>query len=213
MPDTAPLRTRAQKVNDLKRNLILDAARELFEQEGLDGASLRGIAAKAGYTPAALYFHFKSKEDIYAEVLKESLDRLNTRVQAKLEEARKPKQRLRAAALGFFDFYAENPRDLDLGFYLFRGGMRPKGLGRERDEELNRELNMALTPIRDAGLELGLSDIEARRLMVEIFAHAVGLLLLAHTGRIRMYGEAPDVLMRAYLEDRLDGIKKPKILV
>jgi AcrR family transcriptional regulator len=213
MPDTVPLRTRAQKVNDLKRNLILDAARELFEQEGLDGASLRGIAAKAGYTPAALYFHFKSKEDIYAEVLKESLDRLNAHVQAKLEEARKPKQRLRAAALGFFDFYAENPRDLDLGFYLFRGGMRPKGLGRERDEELNRELNMALYPIRDAGLELGLSDIEARRLMVEIFAHAVGLLLLAHTGRIRMYGEAPDVLMRAYLEDRLDGIKKPKILV
>lgn len=213
MPDTAPLRTRAQKVNDLKRNLILDAARELFEQEGLDGASLRGIAAKAGYTPAALYFHFKSKEDIYAEVLKESLDRLNAHVQAKLEEARKPKQRLRAAALGFFDFYADNPRDLDLGFYLFRGGMRPKGLGRERDEELNRELNMALYPIRDAGLELGLSDIEARRLMVEIFAHAVGLLLLAHTGRIRMYGEAPDVLMRAYLEDRLDGIKKPKILV
>ena len=213
MPDTAPLRTRAQKVNDLKRNLILDAARELFEQEGLDGASLRGIAAKAGYTPAALYFHFKSKEDIYAEVLKESLDRLNAHVQAKLEEARKPKQRLRAAALGFFDFYAENPRDLDLGFYLFRGGMRPKGLGRERDEELNRELNMALYPIRDAGLELGLSDIEARRLMVEIFAHAVGLLLLAHTGRIRMYGEAPEVLMRTYLEDRLDGIKKPKILV
>ena len=160
-----------------------------------------------------MYFHFKSKEDIYAEVLKESLDRLNAHVQAKLEEARKPKQRLRAAALGFFDFYAENPRDLDLGFYLFRGGMRPKGLGRERDEELNRELNMALYPIRDAGLELGLSDIEARRLMVEIFAHAVGLLLLAHTGRIRMYGEAPDVLMRAYLEDRLDGIKKPKILV
>lgn len=206
-------KSRAQKVNDLKRNLILDAARTLFEEQGLDGASLRAIAAKAGYTPAALYFHFKSKEDIYAEVLKESLERLNAHVQARLEEARKPKQRLRAAALGFFEFYAAHPRDLDLGFYLFRGGMQPKGLGRERDEELNRDLNRALLPILEAGLELGLSEHEARRLMVDIFAHASGLLLLTHTGRIRMYGEAPDVLMRAYLEERLDGIKKPKVLV
>jgi hypothetical protein len=29
----------------------------------------------------------------------------------------------------FFRFHAENPRDLDLGFYLFRGGMKPKRLG------------------------------------------------------------------------------------
>jgi hypothetical protein len=41
---------------------------------------------------------------------------------------------LRAAALAFFRFYADNPRDLDLGFYLFRGGMKPAGLGRERGE-------------------------------------------------------------------------------
>jgi len=33
------------------------------------------IAAAAGYTPAALYFHFESKEAIYAEVLRASLGR------------------------------------------------------------------------------------------------------------------------------------------
>jgi AcrR family transcriptional regulator len=73
MPTTTAIRRRA--VSDLKRTLILDAARAVFEAEGLDGASLRGIAAKAGYTPAALYFHFDSKEAIYAAVLAQSLDR------------------------------------------------------------------------------------------------------------------------------------------
>ncbi len=56
---------RQKAVSDLKRELILDAARKVFEADGLDGASLRAIAAGAGYTPAALYFHFESKEAIY----------------------------------------------------------------------------------------------------------------------------------------------------
>ena len=46
--------------------------------------------------------------------------------------------------MAFFQFYASNPRDLDLGFYLFRGGMKPRGLGKERDETLEiRSLNNA----------------------------------------------------------------------
>ena len=52
----------------------------MFEAEGLDGASLRAIAAAAGYTPAALYFHFESKEAIYAEVLRASLANLGQAV-------------------------------------------------------------------------------------------------------------------------------------
>src|SRR5712672_1785851 len=73
----AERRTGRQKaVSDLKRELILDAARKVFEADGLDGASLRAIAAGAGYTPAALYFHFESKEAIYAEVLRCSLTNL-----------------------------------------------------------------------------------------------------------------------------------------
>ncbi|MBV9066894.1 MAG: helix-turn-helix transcriptional regulator, partial [Methylobacteriaceae bacterium] len=71
---------RQQAVSELKRSLILDAARKVFEADGLDGASLRAIAGAAGYTPAALYFHFDSKEAIYAHVLRDSLVNLGTAV-------------------------------------------------------------------------------------------------------------------------------------
>ena len=47
---------------DAKREGIVSAARAVFEREGLDGASLRAIAAEARYTPAALYLHIDSKE-------------------------------------------------------------------------------------------------------------------------------------------------------
>jgi AcrR family transcriptional regulator len=64
---------RQKVVRDLKRGLIPGAAGKVFEMEGLDGASLRSIAGASGYTPAALYFHFESKEAIY----RMSVDRFN----------------------------------------------------------------------------------------------------------------------------------------
>ena len=199
---------RRRAATGLKRALILDAARAVFEAEGLDGASLRAIAAKAGYTPAALYFHFDSKEAIYAEVLEASLERLRDAVAAALAGRADPSERLRGAALAFFAFYAENPRDLDLGFYLFRGGMKPHGLGRARDERLNAALASALAPIAEAALALGASREEADLVMVDTFAHAAGLLLLAHTGRIRMFGASAPRLMEAYLRDRIRNLEE-----
>lgn len=199
---------RRQAVSELKRGLILEAARAVFEAEGLEGASLRAIAARAGYTPAALYFHFDSKEAIYAEVLQASIGALGAAVDAAVTRTADPAGRLQAAAMAFFEFYADHPRDLDLGFYLFRGGMKPAGLGRERDERLNAALAAALRPIADAALALGASTDDADRLMVEVFAHATGLLLLLHTGRIRMFGASAAELMQAYVRGRVEGLTR-----
>jgi len=190
---------RQKAISDLKRGVILDAARRVFESDGLDGASLRAIAAAAGYTPAALYFHFESKEAIYAEVLKDSLASLGQAISRATARAKSPADRLRAAAMAFFRYYADNPRDLDLGFYLFRGGMKPHGLGKERDEILNAALEAALQPIADAAQALGAPREDAKLLVVETFAHATGLLLLAHTGRIRMFGASAPNLMERYV--------------
>jgi AcrR family transcriptional regulator len=191
---------RRKAVSDHKRELILDAARKVFEADGLEGASLRAIAGAAGYTPAALYFHFESKEAIYAEVLRDSLADLEQAVNRSVARTKTPVDRLRAAAMAFFRYYSDNPRDLDLGFYLFRGGMKPHGLGKERDDMLNAALESALRPIAEAALALGARREEARASMADIFAHAAGLLLLAHTGRIRMFGASALNLMERFVE-------------
>jgi AcrR family transcriptional regulator len=207
----AERRTGRQKaVSDLKRGLILDAARRVFEADGLDGASLRAIAAAAGYTPAALYFHFESKEAIYAEVLRGSLANLGQAVERAILRAKMPAHRLRAAAMAFFRYYADNPRDLDLGFYLFRGGMKPHGLGKERDEMLNAALEAALHPISEAAQALGARREEAKLLMVDTFAHAAGLLLLAHTGRMRMFGASAPNLMERFVEGTIVALTEKR---
>ncbi len=192
----------------LKRDIILRAARRVFEAEGLEGASLRAIAKEAGYTPAALYFHFDSKEAVYAELLTHSLTTLNTDIAAAIQQADTPVQRLKASAMAFFNYYRTNPGDLDLGFYLFRGGMKPKGLGRARDAELNQQLQSSLQPITDAALAMGASATHANEITASVFAYATGLLLLAHTGRIRIFNANAEQMMASFsdtLTTRIDG--------
>src|SRR5690606_4589116 len=105
-------------MTDARRALVLDAARSAFMELGMEKASIREIARRAGYTPGAIYSYFANKEEVYGALLAESLERLNRHVQAALDDKNKnAATRLRAAALAFFDFYRSHPRDLDLGFY------------------------------------------------------------------------------------------------
>jgi hypothetical protein len=81
--------------------------------------------------------------------------------------------------------------------------MKPAGLGHERDVVLNAALGAALRPIADAAIELGATRQKANLLMVDCFAHATGLLLLLHTGRIRMFGGSAPDLMESYVKNRI----------
>ncbi|MFA3759990.1 multidrug efflux transporter transcriptional repressor AcrR [Yersinia sp. 2466 StPb PI] len=68
------------------RQQILDAAVREFSAHGVSGTSLTDIAAAAGVTRGAIYWHFKNKVDLFNEVweLSESkIDQLELEYQAK----------------------------------------------------------------------------------------------------------------------------------
>ncbi len=200
-------RLRRQKaLADVRRELVLDAARSAFFELGMEKTSIREIAHRAGYTPGAIYSYFASKEQLYGTLLAESLDRLNDRVQQALRTHAQGADCVRGTATAFFDFYRENPRDLDLGFYLFQG-MKPRGLTPELNEALNARLRDALRPTEDALQRLGVPSRQALEEVTALFAHAVGLLVLSHTGRIRMFKQASTDLFDRYLEQLVNRAK------
>ncbi|QLH37778.1 MAG: TetR/AcrR family transcriptional regulator [Defluviicoccus sp.] len=198
MTDTART-SRKEVIRETKRTIILEAALRIFERDGLEAASMRAIGNAAGYTAAAIYFHFPSKEAIYEELLSRSLDRLIAAVGRASDHPSTSAQRLEAAALAFFDFYAREPRDLDLGFYLFRGGVQPRGLSRDADAVLNDKLRQSLAPVAKAARELGATPRIVQSTVADIFAHAVGLLLSEHTGRMKLFGGHARKLMQAQI--------------
>ena len=189
---------RRRKLADVRQELVLDAARSVFFELGMEKTSIREIAKRAGYTPGALYSYFPSKEHIYGALLGESLERLNAQVQQDIAKAKTAADQLKAAATAFFEFYRLNSHDLDLGFYLFQG-MAPRGLTPELDARLNTRLRDALTPCQSALHAMGMSQAAATREVTALFAHIVGLLVMSHTGRIRMFGQSSQELFTAYL--------------
>ena len=190
---------RQQTMTDARRALVLDAARAVFSEAGIEGASIREIAKKAGYTPGAIYSYFDSKEAIYGALLGESLERLNGAVEAARVVKNRPDKTLQFKANAWFGFYAANPRDLDLGFYLVQG-LRPRGLTSDLNTRLNGRLHDALRPCEAALRAMGLAPGDALREATALFAHGVGLLLLQHTGRIRMFGQSAPALFKRYVE-------------
>ena len=61
-----------------KRELILDAAEDLFSKHGYDGVTLRAIAKKAGVDVALANYHFGPKRDLFDAVLMRRAKILNS---------------------------------------------------------------------------------------------------------------------------------------
>jgi AcrR family transcriptional regulator len=59
------------------RRRIQDVALELFTEKGYDATSLREIAERLGVTKAALYYHFKSKEEIVESITADHVARID----------------------------------------------------------------------------------------------------------------------------------------
>src|SRR4029079_4250593 len=58
------VKERHEREREAVARAILDAARDLFVAEGYQNVSIRKIAEKIEYSPAAIYSYFPSKDDI-----------------------------------------------------------------------------------------------------------------------------------------------------
>lgn len=98
------------------RDKILAAARKAFDRHGLEGLSLRDVAAKVGITPMAIYRHFASKEALVDALVLEALDEWSARVLAlpPAEGVAKIEQMGEA----FLDFALREPRRFEAAFLL-----------------------------------------------------------------------------------------------
>jgi AcrR family transcriptional regulator len=65
------VKERQEREREATSRAILDAARELFVAEGYPNVSIRKIAEKIEYSPAAIYSYFPSKDDIFLALAEE----------------------------------------------------------------------------------------------------------------------------------------------
>lgn len=96
------------------RAAILDAARGLFAQRGLDGTSVRDIAEAASVTKSLIHHHFGSKEALYEAACAASFEGYWTQ-QKELFASMEPSEELLVRSMRtFFRFHRENPEFVQL---------------------------------------------------------------------------------------------------
>ena len=66
--------TSLRMTSDLRRQLILGAAKRCFARNGFAGTTTRSVAAAAAISEALLFKHFPSKAALYAEILAEECE-------------------------------------------------------------------------------------------------------------------------------------------
>ena len=191
--------TAKPRTTEDRRRRILDAAREVYAEKGGLSAGLRPIAARAGVTTGAIYAVFDGKEDIYAALLEESLQRLAEAVERAAAAETEAADALRAAALAFYDYYAAHPFEGGLGLYQFEPDGRAS-LGPDRDRALNAILDRSFAVFRSNLAKLGAED--AQIASARLFATIVGALHMRFARRDETLG----VEARRLVEDAVNEL-------
>jgi len=86
------------------RKKILKTASKLFSEFGFLGVSMETIAKKLNITKAALYYHFKSKKELYFEVLEKSFQNLIESIDEEISKAKSPEEVIIRAIRGYLKF-------------------------------------------------------------------------------------------------------------
>src|SRR5438094_9678203 len=106
------IKERQERDREAVRRSILDAARELFVSEGYRNVSIRKIAEKIEYSPAALYGYFPSKDDIFYALAEEGFRLLHGGDGATLDArlvGLEQLERVRAILWRLYEFSCQHP--------------------------------------------------------------------------------------------------------
>lgn len=86
---------RQLRKQDEIRKAILEAARNIISQEGLQGLSIRKITNDIGYSPAIIYHYFKDKNEIVETFVNEGFGRIMAAVSSVKRNEREPEKEIK----------------------------------------------------------------------------------------------------------------------
>jgi AcrR family transcriptional regulator len=111
------IKERQERDREAVRRAILDAARELFVRKGYQNVSIRKIAERIEYSPAAIYGYFPSKDDIFFALAEEGFRLLyGDRAAYTALETLPPLERIRAIFTRLYQYSLEHPEYFALMF-------------------------------------------------------------------------------------------------
>ncbi len=201
------IRERQARDRQATRRAILDAARDLFVSQGYANVSLRRIAERIEYSPAAIYSYFPSKDDIFFALADEGFSILRdaSRAAEPALESLAPLDRLRESLSRLYRFSCDHRQYFAL---MFVDRTVPR-IGREYEafasaQAVKRELLGHVQACIDSGaLPADVNPHVAFRLLT---VGLLGIAMMRVSGRLTD-AEHPDALARDCLDLTIAGLR------
>ena len=120
-----PSKDRREQEKLATREKILDAAREMFNENGVEATTMRAIADRIGYTATAIYYHFKDKDALLLELCHCDFGQL-ARILSQAGALPDPIDRIRAIGMAYVDFGLTNPSQYKFMFLTESRSVTPE---------------------------------------------------------------------------------------
>ncbi|HQE28756.1 MAG TPA: TetR/AcrR family transcriptional regulator [Phycisphaerae bacterium] len=109
------VRERREREKDLTRQKILDAARDLFVEQGYDAVTLRRIAQAIEYSPTAIYGYFKTKAELMKALCARDFEAFAANL-SRFADVPDPVERILLAGQEYLRFAMEHPNQFRFMF-------------------------------------------------------------------------------------------------
>ncbi len=120
---------------ETRKNLIIDAAMDLFSQKEFHKIGMRDIAKRAGISAAAIYRYFPSRDDVFVEALVRHMKVVEELFEKSVAQERTSLEEL---AMGSVDYLLENESVFQMmGHFMITGQIQPKALERYNTMQRN----------------------------------------------------------------------------
>jgi len=206
-PTARPRRSR-EEVERTKRR-ILEAALDLFNSHTYAEVSMRKVAARAGFSPAAIYNYYRNKDALYLDVLRSGFEMLHRSFLDGLDPEH-PAAGLRHMAYRLYEFSRSHPTCYDLMFtlpvpkYLDYVGTDMEATAFDEKTVAVANFHLAEDVIR-AGVLKGefKQDLDPARAALTLLAGAHGVISLARSGVLAELGLEDEAAYAAVMEQLL----------
>lgn len=200
---------RKEREREGVRELILNAAREIFVSEGYENTSMRKIAQKIEYSPGTIYHHFKDKGELLLALHDKAFECKINALFVAVQHIPDPMDRLIATGRAYVQYGLDNPQDYELMFIL-DCAMQALALREEFWKDGATAIDMlkqTITQCQRAGYIRPDRDPDSLSLM--LWAQVHGLVTLYNTERLNIYPAADKqgFLFKAY-EDYMAFFRK-----
>lgn len=183
---------------DLKQALIAQSLKRL-ESGGIEGLSLRKIAADVGVNHTAAYSHFPTKDALIAAMLQSGYDQLAERLTVAVDEEGDRVARLVQVSLVYHAFSREQP---NLFFAMIGPRLNADNDFPDLEAALLRAYQFIEAPIREAGDQAALDQASAPA----FWASLQGLLAQLLSERIRVVPAEEAALIEQFVRALCDGL-------